>query len=53
MILSIYNQGGVPAFFRGLLPKLSQTVLANAFNIMFYEEIFKFLEKLIVIVQGN
>ncbi|KAL4449100.1 hypothetical protein ABPG74_021092 [Tetrahymena malaccensis] len=53
MIKTIYIQGGIPAFFRGLLPKLSQTVLANAFNIMFYEQIFKLLEKAIIILHEN
>lgn len=39
-------EDGISAFFKGLLPKLSQTVLSNAFGVMFYEEIFLFLERI-------
>lgn len=41
----IYKKNGIPGYFRGLTPKLTQTVINSAVMLMIYEKILLMVKK--------
>jgi len=48
VLLNLFKEDGFFGWYKGLTVKVTQTVLINAFQFVFYEKIFNFVVKLIV-----